>query len=308
MPLLQSADWPLIIDIYFFLGGLAGGAFVIATVASLWGGDRSREITRIGYYLALLAIIPGPIILVADLGIPTRFLHMLMVAKPAATIGYSAVNIGPFHLKPFSPMSVGAWALMGFSLCAFLAALDVFLVDRGGRSLAGLRVAAGVIGSLFGFFIAAYPGVLMGATARPLWIDARLLGALFLTVGMTTGGAAIALVLAAATGARAREGLASLKRTYTMALGLELVILILLFAVVRSAGPVAQAGLAALISGVYGTTFWLGAVGVGLIIPLILELTSRSRVSMGVTAISAILILIGGFLTKYVIMVAGQAI
>jgi polysulfide reductase chain C len=307
MPLLQSADWPLIIDIYFFFGGLAGGAFVIATVASLWGGERNREIARIGYYLALLAIIPGPIILIVDLGMPTRFLHMMMVAKPELTIGQSAINIGPFHLKPFSPMNAGSWALMGFSLCAFLAALDVFLVDRGGRSMATLRQVVGIIGGFFGFFIAAYPGVLMGATARPLWIDARLLGALFLTVGMTTGGAAIALVLAA-TGARAREGLASLKRTYTIALGLELVILILLFAIVRGAGPVAQAGLAALISGVYGTTFWLGAVGVGLIIPLILELTSRRRVSMGVTAISAILILIGGFLTKYVIMVAGQAI
>ena len=307
MPLLQSADWPLIIDIYFFLGGLAGGAFVIATVASLWGGDRSREIARIGYYLALLAIIPGPIILIADLGMPARFLNMMMVAKPAATIGFSAVNIGPFHLKPFSPMNVGAWALMGFSLCAFLAALDVFLVDRGGRSLAPLRIAAGVIGSFFGFFIAAYPGVLMGATARPLWIDARLLGALYLTIGMATGGAAIALILAA-TGARAREGLASVKRTYTIALGLQLIILILFFLVVRSAGPGAQAGLAVLVSGAYSMMFWLGAVGVGLIIPLILELTDRSRLSLGVTAISAILILIGGFLTKYVIMVAGQAI
>ena len=38
MPLLQSADWPLLIDLYFFLAGLAGGAFVIATIAHLLGG------------------------------------------------------------------------------------------------------------------------------------------------------------------------------------------------------------------------------------------------------------------------------
>ena len=307
MPLLQSADWPLILDIYFFLGGLAGGAFVIATIASLWGGERSREITRIGYYLALLAIIPGPIILIADLGMPTRFLHMLMVAKPDVTIGLSAITIGSFHLKPFSPMSVGVWGLMGFSLCAFLAALDVFLVDRGGRSMTALRRSAGVIGSLFGFFIAAYPGVLMGATARPLWIDARLLGALYLTIGMATGGAAIALILAA-TGARAREGMDNLKRTYTIALGLQLILLILFLLVVRSAGPVAQEGLRVLVSGPYSLTFWVGAVGLGLIVPLIIELAGRRRVSIGVTAVSAILILIGGFLTKYVIMAAGQAI
>jgi formate-dependent nitrite reductase membrane component NrfD len=153
--LLKSADWPLLIDLYFFLGGVAGGAFLIATIAQLLDGRRYRDVVRVGYYVAFLAIVPAPLLLIIDLGLPTRFLHMMMVSKPSVAIGMGAVTLGPFHFKPLSPMNVGAWALLGFSLFAFLAALDVFLEDRGGRSMVRLRTWVGIIGSLLGFFIAA---------------------------------------------------------------------------------------------------------------------------------------------------------
>ena len=193
--LLKSSDWPLLIDIYFFLGGVAGGAFVIATIAGLLDRVRYRDVVRVGYYVALFAIIPCPVLLIVDLGLPSRFLNMLMVSKPSLAIGMSAVTVGPFHIKPYSPMSAGAWGLMVFSSCAFLCAAETWLADRRGRGFPRVRVVAGVIGSVAGFFLAAYPGVLLGATARPLFISAHWLGALFLAVGAATGSAAIALVL-----------------------------------------------------------------------------------------------------------------
>src|SRR5688500_16421396 len=94
--LLQSADWPLLIDIYFFLGGIAGGAFVIATMANRLDGVRYRDVVRVGYYVAFAAVIPCPILLIVDLGLPARFLHMLMVSKPSLEIGMNAVTVGPF--------------------------------------------------------------------------------------------------------------------------------------------------------------------------------------------------------------------
>jgi len=233
--LLQSSDWPLLIDLYFFLGGIAGGAFVIATIANLLDGQRYRDVVRVGYYIAFLAIIPAPIMLIVDLGLPTRFLHMMMVAKPSAEIGMDAITVGPFHFKPFSPMNAGAWALLGFSVFAFLAALDVFLEHRSGRSMSGLRLIVGVIGGFFGFFLAAYPGVLLGATARPLFVSAHWLGALFLAVGASTGGAAIALVLSLLGGQR-REALSRLMRFTAFTLLLQLVALALFIVAVRMAG------------------------------------------------------------------------
>jgi polysulfide reductase chain C len=307
--LLKSADWPLLIDLYFFLGGIAGGAFVIATIAQLMDGERYRDIVRAGYYIALLAILPAPILLTVDLGLPTRFLHMLMVAKPSTAIGMDAVTLGPFHLKPFSPMNVGAWALLIFGVCAFLAALDAFIEQRGGRGLPAIRLVAGIVGGIFGFFVAAYPGVLLGATARPLFINAQWLGALFLVVGASTGGAAIALILSL-TGGGARRALVPLMRLTAFALLLELVALVLFIASVSGSGSAGVSrALAQLISGPFAVTFWVGAVVVGLIAPLALQFTGAVRTaSPGMTALVSILVLVGGFIVKYVIIAAGQVV
>ena len=306
--LLKSSDWPLLIDLYFFLGGLAGGAFVIATVANLLDGRRYADIVRIGYYVAFLALLPCPLLLIVDLGHPTRFLHMLMVSKPSTAIGMGAVTIGPFHLKLFSPMSAGAWALLVFGLCTFLCALDVFLTDRGRRSMSALRMVAGVVGGVFGFFIAAYPGVLLGATARPLFVNAHWLGAIFLAVGAATGGAAIALILALLRGVGAREGLAKVMRATSVALVVELIALILFVVSVKMAGSARiSAALGQLLAGHYSVPFWLGVVIVGIVVPLVLQRGPARSGAPGMVALASALVLVGGFLAKYVLIAAGQA-
>jgi formate-dependent nitrite reductase membrane component NrfD len=305
--LLKSADWPLLIDLYFFLGGIAGGAFVIATAAHLLNPQRYRDVVRAGYYVSLLAIIPGPILLTVDLGLPTRFLHMLMVPKASSAIGMEALAVGPFHLKPFSPMSVGAWALLVFSGCAFLAALDTFLEHRGGRRVPYLGPIVGVIGGVFGLFIAAYPGVLLGATARPLFINAHWLGALFLAVGASTGGAAIALILSW-LGGQARDAVARVMRVTTFALILQALFLALTIGALKLSGSAGiSAALAQLITGPYGVVFWLGAVLIGIVAPLVLQFAGVIRKTMpAMTVLASLLVLAGGFLIKYVLVAAGQ--
>jgi formate-dependent nitrite reductase membrane component NrfD len=283
MALLQSPHWPILIDVYFFLGGLAGGAFVIATVATLLDPRRFRDVARVGYYLALVALIPCPIILIVDLGVPARFMNMML------------------HFNATSPMSMGAWALFGFSACAFLAALLTFLEDRGKGNLAALKIPVGVVGGFFGFFLAAYPGVLLGATARPLWINGHALGALFLAVGASTAAAAMALLLM--LGGR-REGVRPLRTMLVLALVVQLVSVVLFVASVQMSGsPASARALASLTSGPFSITFWLGAIAVGSVLPLLLGLVGRSA---GLTALASVLVLVGGFLVKFVIMAAGQ--
>jgi formate-dependent nitrite reductase membrane component NrfD len=306
--LLKSSDWPFLIDVYFFLGGLAGGAFVIATIASLLDGRRYQDIVRIGYYVAFVALLPCPLLLIIDLGYPTRFLHMLVVSKPSTAIGMGALTAGPFHLKLFSPMSVGAWGLLLFGLCTFLCALDVFLTDRGGRSMTWLRKVAGVIGAVLGFFIAAYPGVLLGATARPLFVSAHWLGAIFLAVGAATGGAAIALILTVLRGASAREPVARVLRVMSIALVVELIALILFVISAKMVGSVRiSAALGQLLAGPYSVPFWLGAVIVGVVVPLLLQRGAARTGAPAMVALASVLVLVGGFLVKYVLIVAGQA-
>ena len=310
MPNLQSPHWPLLIDIYFFLVGLAGGAFMAAGVADIFGSRKDRVVTKVGTYLALLAMLPGPLFLIIDLGVPSRFLHMLMVPKAATTIGMSAINIGPFHIKPYSAMNMGAWALLGFGVCAFIVALTLYLEDKGGTiNLGPVRGAFGAIGVALAFFVAAYPGQLLSTTAQPFWTNARPLDALFLAIGASTGMATIALILSL-RGPEVSGSLAKVRRAYTIAVVLQALALIAVFMAVAR-GPFWSASRAGLLtSGSYSLAFWVGAVGIGLLAPLILEVRDGFfqgyRQGRGMVAVASLLVLIGGFLTKYVIFAVGQ--
>jgi formate-dependent nitrite reductase membrane component NrfD len=289
MGLLQSPHWPFLIDVYFFLGGLAGGAFVFATAAQILNPKRYRDVVRAGYYLALAALIPCPLILIVDLGVPSRFLNMI-----------TRFNVD-------SPMSMGAWALLGFSACAFLAALFTFLEDLGrARNFALQKRVVGVIGSAFGFFLAAYPGVLLGATARPLWIEGHALGALFLAVGASSGAAAMALILLL-MGRRTAEQVPSVRTMTVVALVIQLVALVVFVTSVQGSGSDAStAALKLLTEGRFAALFWGGAIAIGSVLPLVLGLVDLRRRTFGLTALTSVLVLAGGFLVKYVIMAAGQ--
>ena len=289
MGLLQSSHWPFLIDVYFFLGGLAGGAFVIATIATLVDSRRYRDVVRSGYYLALAALIPCPVILIIDLGVPARFMNMMTT----------------FNMQ--SPMSMGSWALAIFGICVGLAALFTLLEDLRGRDFSTLKVVVGAIGGVFGFFVAAYPGVLLGATARPLWTNGHALGALFLAVGASTAAAAIALVLVL-FGRAHGAGASAIRRMTVLSLVIQALSLIVFVVAVQSAGSAAaDRALALLMNGPFKLTFWIGAIVVGTVVPLLLGLADLKARSFALSAVTAMLVLVGGFLVKYVIMAAGQA-
>jgi formate-dependent nitrite reductase membrane component NrfD len=286
--LVQSPHWPFLIDVYFFLGGLAGGAFVIATAALLVNPARYRDVARVGYYLAFVALLPCPVILIADLGVPARFLNMMM------------------RFNVLSPMSMGAWALAGFGVCAFLAALFTLLEDtRRSGDLTGGKKIVGVVGAFFGFFLAAYPGVLLGATAQPFWTNAHALGALFLAVGASSGAAAMALLLSFGS-SRSAHSVAALRLITILALLVQLLSVVVFVVSVQASGSMkASAALALLTSGSLSLLFW-SAIVVGSVVPLLMGFMGMKRASLGLTAVASVLVLAGGFLVKYVIMAAGQ--
>lgn len=151
IPLLKQPPWTWEIPLYFFVGGASGAAAVIGAIADYTGADR--ELVQHARWIAAAGSVISPALLIADLGRPERFLAMLRVFKPQ------------------SPMSVGVWTLLGFSSGAAAAAFAGFLSDRYGPSLP-LRVLenAGQAASLaFGLPFSNYTGVLIGATAIPVW-------------------------------------------------------------------------------------------------------------------------------------------
>ncbi|HVL98760.1 MAG TPA: NrfD/PsrC family molybdoenzyme membrane anchor subunit [Egibacteraceae bacterium] len=146
-PILQAPAWTWEVPVYVFVGGLGGLSEALAEAAELTG---RRGLARAARRTAAAAALAGPPLLVADLGVPGRFHHMLRVFKPT------------------SPLSVGSWILAAFSPAAAAAAG----LDEIGR-LPGLRRLAQRVGSALGFGMATYTAVLFANTAVPVWHEAR---------------------------------------------------------------------------------------------------------------------------------------
>lgn len=161
LPLLKHPTWIWTIPAYFFVGGAAGAAAIIAAVAR-WT-RRDRALVRDARLIALAGGAISPVLLIADLGRPARFLNMLRV----------------FKLQ--SPMSVGAWLLVAFN--GAITGGEVLRIigrstDR--RLLTGTMEAASdaaeAAGAVLGGGLATYTGVLLGVTAVPVWArNVRLL-------------------------------------------------------------------------------------------------------------------------------------
>lgn len=151
IPLLKPPQWKPEVPLYFFVGGAAGAAAVIGAIAHYTGADR--RLVRDARWIAAAGSVISPALLIADLGRPERFLAMLRVFKAQ------------------SAMSVGVWTLVGFGAASSAAAFAELLSKRYGPSFPVKVIEnAGAVASIpFGLGLATYTGVLIGATAIPVW-------------------------------------------------------------------------------------------------------------------------------------------
>ena len=58
--------------------------------------------------------------------------------------------------------------------------------------------------------------------------------------------------------------------------------------------------------GSYTLAFWVLFVGIGLLIPMVLELLEISGVSKSLAMLAPVLVLVGGYALRHVVMDAGQ--
>jgi hypothetical protein len=176
IPMLKEPQWSWEIPIYFFVGGAAGAAAVVAQFAQMTGADA--EVVDDARTVAAIGSILAPALLVADLGVPSRFLNMLRVFKVQ------------------SPMSVGVYIVSAFGPSATLAkAAGWRRGNHPGTMLKIVESAAGLFSALSGLGMATYTGVLIGATAIPVWnehIDSLPIH--FALSGMAAGVSAIQLM------------------------------------------------------------------------------------------------------------------
>ena len=159
-PIVKPPVWSWEVPVYFFVGGLAGMAAVIAFAAIVTRAPL--ELARCALWIATGGALASAVLLILDLGRPSRFFNMLRVFKWR------------------SPMSVGSWTLSAFGGAATVAAVAAQL---GAPRIVLAVLAAGA--ALLGGALATYTGVLLAATAIPAWFThRRLLPVHFGVVGL----------------------------------------------------------------------------------------------------------------------------
>ncbi len=320
---MENTEWGVLVVNYLFLAGVSAGAFAISSFATYIGGPHFRRVARIGALIAPWPVMAGVGLLVLDLGRPLAFWHLFL------TVQWT------------SPMSIGSWLLTGFILLSLLYAalwapepLDNLVripmrlrdlrhftrwTPLAGPRLRRARAVVAALGFPLSLGVGIYTGILLGAVpSRPFW-NTPMLAQLFLFSAMSTGTATVLLVTALLGSQRPDE----LEHERKLLVSTDLVLIVLEvfmlipFLLHHALSTWSSASSISLILGGDLTLpFWVGVILLGILLPLAIEVyelfpliwkQAVARYSLWLSAASGVLVLLGGFVLRFVFVYAGQA-
>jgi polysulfide reductase chain C len=290
-------EFPVAVDLFF--AGLGAGSFCLGAIAAKKKGLGWETCSRTASLLAPLAIVFGLSMLILDLRNKTRFWMTLRV------------------LNASSPMSIGVWLLSAFFLVSALFALyglPASVRQRipwiGNLSIWGrpeLKSKFGLIGILLALGVSVYTGVLLLVSVIPIWRNLSLPLLLFLSAISTgfAGGMILAMLSLKKENPEAtREPLRFIKRSYRVILPFYL-LMALVFVMTLILSPVSKNHAIHFITGWSGLIWWAGVVGMGIVVPLIFVMRKEAIKNRGAGVMFGC-VLIGGFLLRMVLILAGQ--
>ncbi len=311
---MAEIEWGLLIVNYLFLGGLSAGVFFVSALSTFLQGRDEAAFARIAKYGAMIAPWPvaaGSLLLIFDLGNWPRFYLLFL------------------HFRWQSPMSIGSWLLLlftGLTLVNFWSWLPgnlrSDLVRRCrlprtfDRDLDAWRRLLAAAGAPLSIGVGIYTGVLLGAVqARPFW-NTNLVAQIFLFSALSTG---CALLIIALSYNRKLLDQTQLRFLYTLDICLILLEFFIVVPYVIHGELSAQAvrdSLQLILGGSYTLPFWLLFMGAGLLVPLVLEAWELVPAVLSKTtlhhnrrraAFVGTLVLLGGYMLRYIFVYAGQA-
>lgn len=286
--------WEWQIPVYLFLGGMVAGMMIIAGYFLFSGRHKENNCACFSIpFTSMILLSAGMFALFLDLS------HKPFVWRLYTT----------FQLK--SPMSWGAWILLLVypALIAnilirpsqWMIKLMPKLSDIAGKISQHhvLIRNIGILNMLFGMMLGAYTGVLLSTMgSRPLW-NSSLLWVLFLVSGLSAAAAYVHLI------AKNKAESEMLAKTDNGFLIVELFTFVMLFlGLLNSAKPHIDAAYL-LIDGAYAPAFWVFIIGLGIVIPLFLQLLAVSH-KIKHTPIAPIMVIVGGLILRFIIVSAGQ--
>ncbi|WP_159432299.1 NrfD/PsrC family molybdoenzyme membrane anchor subunit [Thermosyntropha lipolytica] len=300
--------WGYLIAIYLFTAGISSGAGIVAAIGYIVNGMDER-LKRLAAYFAPFPVLIGLACLILDLHRPWNFYKVLI------------------YYNPTSVMSWGAFFLLVFPLVSLAFAVMVYfnIDNKLRRFLAWMEL-------VFGIAIGVYAGLLLAAIYNnPVWSN-PLIAFLFFISALSTG--ICSLMLIGRKGDKLDDLVRrfipqkwqpeKIKLDFDKKLFLRLLIVDAVFIVLElmvistllisyALRPTGEIALGAIITGGYYLLFWIGVVLIGLTIPLILgimEVGGRIKGRLGhiVPWAEPTMVLIGGFLLRYVIVYGGEIV
>lgn len=291
-PYLEIWHWH--IPLYLFLGGLAAGLLFFAALYHIMGKEKEMPTTvKWATFLAAPALIIGLLALFLDLRHKAYFWRL-----------YTTIRFE-------SPMSWGAWTLLVITPLSMIWSASYLRelvpawdwkfswLNKFEKFVISYRSVIAWMMVILAVILGIYTGILLSAfNARPLW-NTSIMGFLFLASGLSSGAAVIMWM------SKDKMERHLISKIDILLIGIELFLIIHLF-MGFLAGPEVQIEAAQLfLGGRFTVIFWVVVVGLGVILPGILEILELRGKKIPIY-IPALLILIGGLIFRYVIVEAGQ--
>ncbi|MBX2991069.1 MAG: polysulfide reductase NrfD [Bacteroidetes bacterium] len=286
--------WGWEIPVYLFLGGLVAGIMIISGYFIFKGRYKHSYFSCFWLpHISLVLLSAGMFALFLDLE------HKLYVWRLFTTF------------KIASPMSWGSWililvypTLLASTLTRVPPAFQnrIKLFDKISAFInerPALVKNIGVLSMIVGAILGMYTGVLLSALgARPLW-NSSILWVLFLTSGLSAAAAFVHLIT---DDKYERELLAKADNGFLI---LELFIFAQFIIGLLSSTQAHQNAAQLILSGSYAAVFWVFVIGIGIIIPLIIQLLAVNH-KVQHTPVAPIMVIAGGLILRFVIVYAGQ--
>lgn len=278
-------DWRIALDL--FLGGLGVGAFLSAIILMFQKDNDQLISVKVGAVIGPVAMTAGLLLMLWEMGQPLRI--------------YKTIT----RFNPTSTLSWGGILQEGFILFSAIFVLLLFLHKN-----KSLRRKMAIFAGLFALFVACYHAFLLSfVTARPLW-NAGAVSIASIIGSITTGIAAVIIITCFFVKGREEVKELSIK--------LKPLLLVLLFIqtstyfiwiVTLLNGKADFVNAYHIMMSNFGPLFWGGAVFLGLVFPSVILFVSRiGKRKYNILPVYwvCIPILVGGFIFRYILIMAGQ--
>ncbi|MCL6376061.1 cytochrome c nitrite reductase subunit NrfD [Pectobacterium brasiliense] len=304
-------DWP--IAVYLLLVGISAGMVSLSMLLRHYvpseyrGSNRVIKATAI---VAPLAVILGLVILIFHLTRPLTFWYLMVFYNPT-----SIMSLGVMLFQVYFVVML-LWIITLYH-DGWLTQLETVwhrpaLAARARKLTTTIVKRAAVIENLLlvlAILLGCYTGFLLSALKSFPLLNNPVLPVLFLVSGTTSG---IAVMLLASAWGRNTSGhsrsLHFIHRVETPVVYAELFLLFAFFVGLLLGGGQKVVAAQTALSGFWGGVFWIGIIGIGIVIPFIANQVRKPSVHSGKGQLMtlAAMSLFGVFLLRLFVLYAGQ--